>query len=89
MLPTSKIFPDQSVESFHSAVRKHFQVELDSLDVSAVLRVKQLIKRGLAEANDPDAVNMRESYAQAERIASGVPNERFAKVARKEIKHKL
>jgi Delta3-Delta2-enoyl-CoA isomerase len=51
--------------------------------------VKQLMKAGLSECNDMDAVNMRESYAQAERIGSGIPGTRFAKVASKELKHKL
>lgn len=85
----SKIFLEQPAESFHAAVRAHVQKELEGLDHSACLEVKQLIKSGLAECNNPDAVNMRESYAQAARIASGVPRERFAKIARKEIKHKL
>ncbi|GJE87194.1 ClpP/crotonase-like domain-containing protein [Phanerochaete sordida] len=85
----NKIFNEQPVEAFQAAVRKHVQEELDSLDHSACLHVKQLIKAGLAESNNPDAVNLRESYAQAARIASGVPAERFGKIARKEIKHKL
>ena len=85
----SKIFPSQPVEAFHSTVRAHIQSELDSLEPSAVLRVKELMKIGFAEANNPDAVNLRESYAQAERISSGIAAERFGKVARKEIRHKL
>jgi Delta3-Delta2-enoyl-CoA isomerase len=79
--------------------------------------MKGLVKRGLYEKNDPDAVNLRESYgyveysffwnsyyysntfpknfllyiyiAQAERFASGVPGKQFARIAKKEIKHKL
>jgi len=85
----NKIFPEQPVESFQAEVRTHVQKELEGLDHSACLNVKQLIRIGLAESNNPDAVNLRESYAQATRIASGVPRERFAKIARKEIKHKL
>ncbi|EKM55385.1 uncharacterized protein PHACADRAFT_255976 [Phanerochaete carnosa HHB-10118-sp] len=85
----NKIFPEQPVESFHAAVRAQVQNELEGLDHSACLEVKQLIKTGLAESNNLDSVNMRESYAQAARIASGVPRERFGKIARKEIKHKL
>ena len=77
------------MESFHATVRAHIQSELDSLDRNSVLKIKQLIKAGLQDQNDMDAVNMRESYAQAERIASGVPRERFAQIARKELKHKL
>lgn len=70
-------------------MRTHIQQELKGLDHSACLEVKQLIKAGLSENNDLDAVNLRESYAQSARIASGVPRQRFAQVARKEIKHKL
>lgn len=63
----------------------------------------------MKDKNDPDAVNMRESYgssqaipllsymlraeqrnaAQAARFASGIPGQRFAKLASKEIRHKL
>ena len=86
---TSKIFPDQSTESFHAAVRSHILSDLDGLDPTAVLTVKKLLAVAEAEANNPDAANIRESYAQAERMASGIPGERFAKIARKEIRHKL
>ncbi|GAW02368.1 peroxisomal -enoyl- isomerase [Lentinula edodes] len=37
-----------------------------------------LLRAGLNEKNDPNAVNLRESYAQAERFASGVPEQREA-----------
>ena len=58
----SKIFPAQSTDSFNSAVRAQLQEELSGLDPTAVLVMKSLIKRGLAEKNDLDAVNLRESY---------------------------
>lgn len=86
---SSKIFPDQPVESFHAAVRKHVLADLEGLDHSAVLQVKQLVRTALNEQNNIDAANLRESYAQAERLASGAPRERFAQIARKEVKHKL
>lgn len=70
-------------------MRAHVLSELDSLEPSAVLGVKALVKRAFQESNDPDAAIMRESYAQAERIASGVPAQRFAAIAKKEIRHKL
>ncbi|CAL1704861.1 unnamed protein product [Somion occarium] len=85
----NKIFPEQSVESFHAAVRAHLLSELEGLDWTAILHVKQLLKIAQAAQNDPDATNLRESYAQAERLATSVPAERFGKLARKEIKHKL
>ncbi|KAI6005982.1 ClpP/crotonase-like domain-containing protein [Pisolithus albus] len=63
--------------------------ELEGLDLMSVLAVKYLIKAGLAEKNNPDALNLRESYVQAERFRSGVPSLRFGMLARKEIRHKL
>ncbi|KIM43723.1 hypothetical protein M413DRAFT_18110 [Hebeloma cylindrosporum] len=85
----NKIFPAQTTESFHGAVRAHILDELRGLDPAALLVMRGLIRRGLHEKNDPDAVNLRESYAQAERFASGRPTEQFARIAKKEIKHKL
>ena len=85
----SKIFPDQPTPSFQAAVRVHVLAELEGLDPTALLGVKKLIKAGLNDQHNLDAVNLRESYAQAERFASGIPGERFAKIARKELKHKL
>ncbi|KAH7889740.1 ClpP crotonase [Phlebopus sp. FC_14] len=85
----NKIFPPQSTESFHAAVRNHVLGELDGLDSGSILIIKSLLRAGLAEKNNPDAVNLRESYAQAERFATGIPSTRFGMIARKEIKHKL
>lgn len=85
----SKIFPSQPTELFHVAVREHLLGELDGLDRSSVLTIRALLKAGLSERNDPDAVNLRESYAQAEKMATGIPARRFGMIARKEIKHKL
>ena len=85
----SKVFPDQPVPSFHAEVRKLVLAELDGLDPTALLGVKRLIKAGVNDQTNLDAVNLRESYAQSERLASGIPGERFGKIARKELKHKL
>ncbi|KIM87001.1 hypothetical protein PILCRDRAFT_4240 [Piloderma croceum F 1598] len=85
----NKIFPQQPVASFHSTVREYLLSELEGLDPVALLTVKKLIRTGLRDKNDPDAVNLRESYAQAERFASSIPAKRFTKIASKEIKHKL
>jgi peroxisomal 3,2-trans-enoyl-CoA isomerase len=85
----NKIFPSQPTELFHAAVRDHLLDELDGLDHSSVLTIKVLLKAGLSEKNNPDAVNLRESYAQAERFVTGVPTRRFGMISRKEIKHKL
>lgn len=86
---SSKIFPSQPTESFHAAVFEHLLGELDSLDPSSVLTIKALLKAGLSEKNNPDAVNLRESYAQAERFVTGIPDKRFGMIRRKEIRHKL
>ena len=83
------MFPTQAVDSFHRAVRAHVQGELGGLEPAAVLGVKQLINAGLDESSRMDLANMRESYAQAARLATGVPSQRFKMIARKEIKHKL
>ncbi|KAI0646951.1 ClpP/crotonase [Trametes meyenii] len=85
----NKIFPEQSVPAFQAVVRKLVLAELEGLDPTALLGVKSLLKAGLNDQHNLDAVNLRESYAQAERFASGIPGERFARIARKEIKHKL
>ncbi|KAH9946203.1 ClpP/crotonase [Epithele typhae] len=85
----NQIFPEQSVEAFQAAVRAQVLADMDGLDRSAVLGVKRLIRAGLSDQHNLDAVNLRESYAQAERMATGIPGERFGKIARKELKHKL
>lgn len=59
---TSKIFPSQTTPSFHATVRNHLLEEMRGLDPTAILVMKSLVKRGLYEKNDPDAVNLRESY---------------------------
>ncbi|KAJ6547513.1 ClpP/crotonase-like domain-containing protein [Mycena capillaripes] len=85
----NKILPLQSLESFHVAVRDIIVEDLRGLDPAALLVVKRLIRTGLTEKNNPDAVNLRESYAQAERFSSGTPATQFLRIARKEIRHKL
>ncbi|TFK76492.1 ClpP crotonase [Pluteus cervinus] len=85
----NKIFPLQSTDAFHKTIQKHLMEQLSGLDPEAVLGVKKLLQATLRDRGDPDAVNFRESYAQAERFASGVPGVRFRKIAAKEIRHKL
>ncbi|KAF7294978.1 AA-permease domain-containing protein [Mycena indigotica] len=85
----NKIFPQQSVESFHKAVRALVLDDMEGLDPSAIFEVKRLLKKGLDEKNSMDAVNLRESIAQAERFASGIPARQFIRIANKEIRHKL
>ncbi|KAJ7740658.1 ClpP/crotonase-like domain-containing protein [Mycena maculata] len=85
----NEILPFQPVEDFHAAVRAIIVENLRGLDPNALLAVKKLIRTGLTEKNNPDAVNLRESYAQAERFSSGIPTRQFIRIAAKEIKHKL
>ncbi|KAJ6596841.1 ClpP/crotonase-like domain-containing protein [Mycena vulgaris] len=85
----NKILPLQSVDAFHAAVRAIILEDLRGLDPTALLVVKRLIRTGLTEKNSPDAANLRESYAQAERFSSGIPAKQFMRIAMKEIKHKL
>lgn len=85
----NQIFAQQTPESFHVAVRKHLLEQLSGLEPSSVLGVKKLLKAGLKEQNDPDAANIRESFEQAKQLHTGIPADRFARIARKEIRHKL
>jgi peroxisomal 3,2-trans-enoyl-CoA isomerase len=85
----SKIFPQQSVAAFHSTVRVHLLSNLEGLNHDAILAIKKLLRATLRDTSDPDAVNLRESFAQAERFATGVPMQQFKRIAEKEIKHKL
>ena len=85
----SEIFPQSSVEEFHKSVSQRVVAELDGLVADAVLKTKQLLRLGLKEKNDMDSVLLREGYAQAERFVTRVPAERFGKIARREIRHKL
>jgi hypothetical protein len=69
----SEIFPSQSTESFHEAVRKRVEADLKQAEPGALLAIKKLIRAGLRDKNDPDLVNMRESLEQARRVATGIP----------------
>lgn len=83
------IFPQQAPEELHTSVRTYLVEQLRGLDHDSLLTVKKLLRAAMDEKNNPDAANMRESYAQAERFASGAPSKQFARIANKEIKHKL
>ena len=77
------------MEEFHKSVKQRIAAELDGLVPEAILKTKQLLRFGLKQKNDMDSVLLREGYAQAERFVTGVPAERFGKIARREIRHKL
>jgi peroxisomal 3,2-trans-enoyl-CoA isomerase len=52
------------VESFHREVHNLLKSELEGLDPISILKVKSLIKAGLNDKNDFDAINLRESYGK-------------------------
>ncbi|CAE6492553.1 unnamed protein product [Rhizoctonia solani] len=85
----NQIFSAEDTPSFHRLVREHLLDRLDGLDPAALLSTKRMIQAAVHEKNDPRVVNFRESFAQAERFAGGVPAHRFGQLARKEIKHRL
>jgi hypothetical protein len=62
--PCSEIIPATSTEQFNDAVRDLVLRELEGLDPASILAVKKLIKAGLHEKNNPDAVNLREGYGR-------------------------
>jgi peroxisomal 3,2-trans-enoyl-CoA isomerase len=47
---------------FHKEVRQLLKAELEGLNPTAVLTAKKLIKAGMNDKNDFDAVNLRETY---------------------------
>lgn len=85
----NKIFPAEDTPSFHRVAREYLLDRLDGLDPAALLGTKRMIQAAVHEKNDPRVVNFRESFAQAERFAGGVPGHKFGQLARKEIKHRL
>ncbi|CAE6525466.1 unnamed protein product [Rhizoctonia solani] len=85
----NRIFSAEDPSSFHQLVREYLLDRLDGLDPAALLSTKRMLQAAVHEKNDPRAVNFRESFAQAERFAGGVPAHRFGQLARKEIKHRL
>lgn len=60
----SQIFPLQTDQEFHKTIRTHLESELEGLDGGALLGAKKLLRAGLSEKNNPDAVNLRESYGE-------------------------
>ncbi|KAG8713787.1 hypothetical protein FRC11_011010 [Ceratobasidium sp. 423] len=85
----NQIFLAEDTPNFHRLVREHLLDRLDGLDPAALLSTKRMIQAAVHEKNDPRVVNFRESFAQAERFAGGVPTQRFGQLARKEVKHRL
>ncbi|KAL5529047.1 hypothetical protein ACEPAG_5021 [Sanghuangporus baumii] len=85
----NKIFPKQSCESFHGTIRRYLEEQIDGLNPRAMLKIKQLIQLGINEKNSKDAVNLRESYAQAECFATGIPTRRLVQLVDGQIRHRL
>lgn len=93
----SKIFPpspsakthDEIAKDLHAQVYAYLLDLIEPLDPSALLASKAIIKQGLIEQNNPDAVNVREATATINQFIEGVPSQRFGEIARKERRHKL
>lgn len=73
----------------HNQVTAYILSNIDSLDLDSMLLTKSLVKQGLHEKNNPDAVSVRESSVNVTRAVSGIPNQRFAEIATKKRRHKL
>ncbi|GAA5875655.1 hypothetical protein JCM1840_003165 [Sporobolomyces johnsonii] len=80
------IFPKSSDDEFRKALLAHLEQQFEGLDLEACLISKQLIR---ANEPDPDTNNIREIFAGAERFATGKPQAQFAKLASKQMRHKL
>jgi len=81
--------PAEISVDLHQQVRSYLLQQIEGLDLDAMLLTKKLVKAGIQEKNNPDAVSMRESVTNVERAVSGIPGKRFAELAGKKTKHKL
>lgn len=82
----NKLFPDTDSRTFVSSVLAYLEDKFSGLDMDAAIKTKALIKATLP---DPDPSNLREIVAGSEQWASGKPQEAFAKIANKTMRHKL
>ncbi|SCZ88340.1 BZ3500_MvSof-1268-A1-R1_Chr2-1g04346 [Microbotryum saponariae] len=82
----NKIFPQSSDAAFVQSLMTYLKEKFATLDLDACLKTKQLIKQTLP---DPDPSNIRELFAAAEQFASGRPQQKFADIAAKKMRHKL
>lgn len=60
----SEIFPSSTEEDFNQAVRLRVLEDMDGLDPTALLTSKSLLRSAINERNNPDAVNLRETYGE-------------------------
>ncbi|SCV72102.1 BQ2448_4796 [Microbotryum intermedium] len=81
-----QIFPQSSDAAFLQSLMTYLKEKFATLDLDACLKTKQLIKQTLP---DPDPSNIRELFAAAEQFASGRPQQKFADIAAKKMRHKL
>ncbi|GAA5984189.1 hypothetical protein JCM10908_006085 [Rhodotorula pacifica] len=82
----NEVFPNQSSPDFVKQVLSHLDQKLDGLELDAILTSKSLIRASLI---DPEATNEREILAGGDRFATGKPQARFAKLAAKQMRHKI
>ncbi|GAA5874475.1 hypothetical protein JCM16303_005864 [Sporobolomyces ruberrimus] len=80
------VFPAQKDGKFGETVIKYLDEQFGGVDLEAVLISKRLIR---ATYPNSDTANIREVFEGAERFATGKPQEVFAKLASKSIRHKL
>jgi len=71
---------------FRAELFKLLDRQIDGLQLDAIVKSKSLIRAALP---DPEPTNVREVFAGAERFATGKPQEQFAKLANKQMRHKL
>lgn len=64
----------------------YLEDKFSGIDTDAAIKTKALIKATLP---DPDPSNIREIFAGSQQLASGKPQEAFAKLANKQMRHKL
>lgn len=64
-------------------IRRRLLDELEGLDPAALLEVKRLLQASSRDKNDPDAVNLRESYGTPNFIFLGVLLSKMGSTSRK------
>jgi len=81
--------PAEIAVDLHEQVRSYLLEQIEGQDLDAMLLTKKLVKAGIHEKNNPDAVSMRESVTNVGQAVNGVPSKRFAELAGKNRRHKL
>ncbi|GAA6001357.1 hypothetical protein JCM10207_006623 [Rhodosporidiobolus poonsookiae] len=80
------LFPPSSAEEFRKNALAMLEQQFSGLDLEASLGIKRLIR---VAQPDPEETNCREVFAGADRFATGKPQALFAKLASKQMRHKI